>query len=686
MKTTLSLRDLCVTYGSGDQAVAAVQNVNLDIHPGEIYGLAGESGCGKSTLGLSVLRLLPHSAHITGEILYNGQNLQTMKWSQVRAVRWAGISMVFQSAMSSLNPVQTIGRQICEAIVLHGTSDDAPARAKDLLEQVGLGSRRFSTYPHELSGGQRQRAMIAMALACDPDLIVADEPTTALDVMVQAQVLDLLTSLVRAKNISVLLISHDLSVLADTCDRIAVMYAGRLVETSPAQRLFAKPSHPYSRGLAQAFPMIGDPASRMNPSGLPGYPAVARPGQIGCPFAPRCAYAIDACRTADVKLSPVDGETSVACIRFLPEHPPLPAGSDRERDGSAPVGEPRIGDTFVLAANNARLVYPARRRNPPAIAVDGIDLSLRSHEIVALIGESGCGKSTLARMLVGLLQPTSGTIEYRGKQLSYVPHAMREFRKNVQMVLQDPASALNPQQDIYAAVAEGLRVHNDTTDLTAHVEESMETVGLHPVETYEDRFPYELSGGQLQRAVIAGALTLHPSVIVADEPVSSLDASARGEILSLLLRLRNELGTASLIVSHDLGLAWNIADRVAVMYLGRIVEIGNAETVLLSPKHPYTRALLSVLVTRGNEGNPQPTILQGEGPDPTHIPTGCRFRPRCPLFAGLAPDDPLRQRCIDEDPHLRTADDGVEVACHHHSPGTFIRVTAPGARGSAVRS
>ncbi|MFT8637593.1 MAG: ABC transporter ATP-binding protein [Pseudoclavibacter sp.] len=677
MDTVVSLHDLSITYGSGDTAVAAVQDVDLDIHHGEILGLAGESGCGKSTLGLSLLRLLPHSAKVTGEIRYADENLLTAKWSRMRAVRWSGISMVFQGAMSALNPVQTIGHQLNEAIALHDPHSQATARSKDLLERVGLGARRFGAYPHELSGGQRQRVMIAMALACDPELIIADEPTTALDVMVQAQVLELLTSLVRANNISVLLISHDLSVLARTCDRVAVMYSGRLVETSPAERLFSHPSHPYSRALARAFPTIGDPSSRMHPRGLPGYPAIPHPGQTGCPFAPRCAYALDACKTTDVKLWPVDDGTRAACIRHLPQYPPLPPETAPADDGqprSSTSGP--AADEEVLAARDVHLVYPARGKNPPAVAVDGVDLSLRAHEIVALIGESGCGKSTLAQTLVGLLRPTSGTIEYDGKRLRYAASALRTFRRHVQMVLQDPAGALNPRQDIYDAVAEGLRVHHDMKNLEHRVEEAMETAGLHPAALYEDRLPYELSGGQLQRAVIAGALTLQPAVIVADEPVSALDASARGEILALILRLRDRLGVSALIVSHDLGLAWNIADRVAVMYLGRIVEIGSTETLMLSPQHPYTRALLSVLVNRKDKGT-APIILQGEGPDPTHIPTGCRFRPRCPLFAMLPPDGPGRQRCNDVDPQLRKLKNGTEVACHHVSESLAETSVAP---------
>lgn len=659
MDTLLSVKDLSVTYGSGAEAVAAVRGVSIDIAKGEIFGLAGESGSGKSTLGLSVLRLLPESARITGEVKFGEQDLLTARWSAIRAVRWAGISMVFQGAMSGLNPVQTIGDQICEPILLHDRTPRPAARerAMSLLEDVGVGGRRFDSYPHELSGGQRQRVMIAMALACNPDLIVADEPTTALDVMVQAQVLRLLTELVRAQGISVILISHDLSVLSQTCDRSAVMYAGQLVEMGPAKRVFTQPRHPYSLALSRAFPTIGDRHARMNPAGLAGDAAVAHLGQVGCAFAPRCEFALPDCSTITPVLDGPPGESVAACLRLQPDYPPRAEAAATGEKARADTGEAK---QVILAARNVELVYPARGRHQPARAVDGVDLQIRSGEILALIGESGCGKSSLARTLVGLTRPTAGTIDYLGSKLSHSGVSLRSFRRGVQLVLQDPVGALNPRQRVEDAVAEGLRLHHAKVDIEARTLEAMRMAGLQPPEKYLQRYPHEMSGGQLQRVVIAGALTLEPSVLVADEPVSSLDASARGEILALFLKLRDELGLAALVVSHDLGLAWNVADRVAVMYLGRIVELGEAEQVLLAPQHPYTAALLSVVETGGGAAQ----ILAGEGPDPTQIPAGCRFHPRCPLYAGFATDDPRRQRCSGEDPLLHRSPNGAEVACH----------------------
>ncbi len=664
-ETLLSIQNLTVRYGASHDAVVAVRNVSLDLARGEVFGLAGESGCGKSTLGLSILRLLPSIAKIDGKIMFGGDNLLTARWAELRAVRWADISMVFQGAMSALNPVKTIGEQMMEPILLHDKVPRSQAhhRAGELLDQVGIGARRMASYPHELSGGQRQRVMIAMALACRPDLIIADEPTTALDVMVQAQVLDLLTSLVRAEGISVILISHDLSVLSRTCDRAGVMYAGELVEVAPARQLFTSPKHPYSRALARAFPEVGDPDARMNPSGLPGDALSFHDGLVGCPFAPRCEFAIEACRTIAPRLHPVGVDTRAACLRLEDGYPSLP-GADSERTGVADAGaEDRIGES-VLAARGVELVYPARGKNPPAVAVDGVDLEIHKGEILALIGESGCGKSTLARTLVGLVKPTAGHVEYRGAPLQYKSASLRAFRRGVQLVLQDPLAALNPRQKVHEAVAEGLRLHHEKKQVEERVHDAMDRAGLHPAEFYEERYPHELSGGQLQRVVIAGALVLNPDILVADEPVSALDASARGEILSLFLELRDSLGLAALVVSHDLALAWNVADRVAVMYLGRIVELGEAPNVLLNPEHPYTQALLSVIQTDEARGGKPAQVLKGEGPDPTHIAAGCRFHPRCPIYAMLPEGDPRRERCRTEDPTLHAADSGAQVACH----------------------
>jgi peptide/nickel transport system ATP-binding protein len=538
-KTLLELKNLDVTYATGGGEVAAVRKVNLRLEAGDTLGVAGESGSGKSTVAMSVLRLLPRSARISGEILLDGDDVTTMKWGRLRAVRWAEASVVFQGAMHALNPVRKIGEQIAEPLRVHAEPGKAPsdaevrARVADLLEQVDLPKARAGAYPHELSGGQKQRVMIAMALACRPRLIIADEPTTALDVIVQAQVLDLLSTLVAEQDIGLIMISHDLSVLASTCARIAVMYDGEVVEERPSAELMSAPRHPHSRALAAAFPTVGDPMSR---------------------YAPATAT-------------------------------PLPPEPERNTEpGRAPL----------LSAEDLRVTF--RDRNGAKInAVAGVNLEVRHDEIVALVGQSGSGKTTLARTLLGLQKPTSGIVRYAGDPVPMSGSGLKAYRRQVQLVLQDPSSALNPRHTVYEAVAEGPRIHGLAGSELAIVTKAMESAELRPAGKYFARLPHELSGGQRQRVVIAGALALEPGMLVAVEPVASLDASVRGEILALLLRLRRELGLAALVITHDLGLAWNIADRVAVMYRGELVEVGTVEKVLLDPQHEYTKSLLAAL-------------------------------------------------------------------------------------------
>jgi peptide/nickel transport system ATP-binding protein len=533
----LELADLGVTYRTGDGEVEAVRGVNLRLRPGETLGVAGESGSGKSTVAMSVLRLLPRSARVSGEILLDGEDVMAMRWGRLRAVRWAEASVVFQGAMHALNPVRRVGAQIAEPIRLHAAEPpserEIEARVAELLTQVDLPPSRARAYPHELSGGQKQRVMIAMALACRPRLIIADEPTTALDVIVQAQVLALVSRLVAERGLGLVMISHDLSVLAATCARIAVMYRGEVVEERPAAEIMASPRHDHTRALAAAFPTVGDPASR---------------------FAPATSTPL----------------------------PPEPDRSDR------------TGDDVLLAAHDVRVVFPDRAGGR-ITAVAGVNLEVRRDEIVALVGQSGSGKTTLARTLLALQRPTSGTVTYAGAPVPTSGAGLKAYRRQVQLVLQDPASALNPRHTVYDAVAEGPRIHRLPGDEREIVKAALEAAELRPAERFLSRLPHELSGGQRQRVVIAGALALAPSVLVADEPVASLDASVRGEVLGLLLRLRRELGLAGLVITHDLGLAWNIADRVAVMYRGALVEVGAVEEVLLAPRHEYTRSLLAAL-------------------------------------------------------------------------------------------
>jgi peptide/nickel transport system ATP-binding protein len=652
----LEVDGLTVTYAGG---VRAVRGVSFSLAPGQVLGLAGESGSGKTTVGLSLLRLLPVTASVTGSVRLGDQDVLGASWGALRALRWAGASVVFQGAMNALNPVQTIADQICEPVLLHSKVSRAAARARaaSLLADVGVPGR-LGNYPHELSGGQRQRVMIAMALACEPDLIIADEPTTALDVIVQAQVLDLLAGLVRASGIGMIMVSHDLSVLSATCDRLAVMYAGRLAEIGPSSSLMTAARHPYTAILSRAFPHTGDPASRYAPAGLPGDPPDLREDLPGCPFAPRCPHAAAECLDADVSPVPVTEGHLTACVRAHD----LGSGdliAPREPAGHTDAGRAVQAGPAALEARELRVVYPARRGRGPARAVDEVNLSVARGEIVALIGESGCGKSTLARALVGLARPTGGQVLREGQTLRYGARDLSAHRRAVQLILQDPGGALNPRQNVYDAVAEGPRLHGMRHNLNDRVYSALARAGLRPPEQFAGRYPHQLSGGQQQRVVIAGALALDPTVLVADEPVSSLDASVRGEILRLLLDLRDQLSLSAVIISHDLGVAWNVADRVAVMYLGRIVEAGPVADVLLRPRHPYTQALVSVL-----SDGPDDRPLGGEPPDPAAIPAGCRFHPRCPRLAALEPDDERGRTCRTLDLPVLAALGTDQVACH----------------------
>jgi peptide/nickel transport system ATP-binding protein len=551
----LEFKDVRVTYriqtDHGPGTLAAVDGVDLIVEPGSTVGLAGESGCGKSTLAMSVLRLLPANATVQGRILLGAEDVSELSWGRLRAVRWTEASIVFQGAMHSLNPVRKVQDQIGEALLIHAKDlraqykDDGVrlARVAELLELVDLSVAKGASYPHELSGGQKQRVMIAMALACDPELIIADEPTTALDVIVQAQVLNVITGLVRSRGLSLVMISHDLSVLAATCERIVVMQHGKIVEDGPSAEVMRNPQHPHTRALASAFPMIGDMASRLR---LPGYTA-----------------------------------------------PDAPAATTAEKAGTFLTPDPA---DLVLEARNLSVTFAGRNGN--VRAVDAVHLQCGRGEIVALVGQSGSGKTTLARTLLGLQRPSGGQVFFEGKVLDHRRRALKAYRKSVQFVLQDPTAALNPKHTVYEAVAEGPRLHKLPGDERELVAQALRRAELSPPERFLSAIPQELSGGQRQRVVIAGALALDPEFLVADEPVASLDASVRAGILALMLRLRCELGLGALVITHDLGLAWNIADRVVVMYQGRIVEQGPVEQVLLNPQHEYTRKLLSVVPTK----------------------------------------------------------------------------------------
>lgn len=565
--STVTFNNVTIRYqqraSSTRQQRPAVNGVTLEVKTGETIGIAGESGSGKSTLAMSVLRLLPSTATIDGEILLDGESVADMRWGRLRAVRWTEAAIVFQGAMHALNPMYRVRDQIDEAMQLHATGDRKhlrdpevrAARINELLSQVDLSPAKGMAYPHELSGGQKQRVMIAMALACDPEIIIADEPTTALDVIVQDQILALLKQQVAQRGLSLIMISHDLTVLAATCERIAVMYHGELVELGLSEQVLHNPQHPHTKTLAAAFPTIGDWKSRLS---LPAYTAPDAPGPGG----------------PGTRAAPVKSAVSETPTQALPL------------------------EQAVIAARGLTVKFGDGKHQH--VAVNNVNLTCRPGEILALVGQSGSGKTTLARTVLGLQPPTEGSVRYRNKPLPTKQRQLREYRKRVQYVLQDPMAALNSRHTVYEQIAEGIRIQG-LDDEVRRVSQALEAAGLTPPEEFFHSLPSELSGGQRQRVVIAGALALEPEFLVADEPVASLDASVRAGVLALLLRLRSEQGLGGLIITHDLGLAWNIADRVAVMYRGEIVEHGTVEEVLLNPKHEYTQRLLSVVPTKDRE-------------------------------------------------------------------------------------
>ncbi len=693
MAPLLSISDLSTQIRLKDSTVHAVNGVSLAVGAGECLGLVGESGCGKTMLARSIMRLLPPGGVITaGSVQLAGNELTELPERSMQQVRGNDIGMVFQDPASYLDPTMTVGRQIAESVVVHRGADRIAAadRAVEVLRLVRMPDPEqvAAQYPHRLSGGMRQRAMIAAALACEPGLLIADEPTTALDVTIQREILELLDELRAALGMAVILVTHDLGVIAGRADRVAVMYGGRIVEEAATQALFAGPRHPYTEALLDALPELADPGVRSLYS-IPGRPPDLTVESAGCSFAPRCRYARDWCQTREPVLDGEHPAHSYAC--FFPVGPSgLLAGAI---DGTAAASGPRRVSAWaevrrpgpVLSAGGRGRVaaaaaepllrveglvkdYPVtagvlRRKVAAVSAVADVSFEVAAGQTFGLVGESGCGKTTLARLLVGLERPDAGSIVFQGTDLAgLAPRQKRGLRSGIQMMFQDAFASLDPRMRVRTILREPLVIQK-TIRRRGHrrqVNRILDEVGL-PAEA-ADKFPREFSGGQRQRLALARALIQRPALIVADEPVSALDVSVQAQILNLMRKLQRQYGLAYLFISHDLSVIRYMADTIGVMYLGKLVEVGPAETVCAAPSHPYTAGLIEAVPAVTGQGRavaPGPAI-DAEPPSAVAPPSGCRFRTRCAFAQDV---------CAEQEPPLRPhAGSGRLVACHFPMP------------------
>jgi peptide/nickel transport system ATP-binding protein len=762
MAPVLEIQDLSTHIKLTSSVVQAVGNVDITVDAGETLGIVGESGCGKSMTGLSIMGLLPPGGSIVGgSVKLAGRELVGLKDDEMRQIRGNEVSMIFQDPLTSLDPTKTIGYQVAEPVRLHNGASRAEAldRATEVLNLVGLPrpKERLGDYPHQLSGGLRQRVMIAMALACEPKLLIADEPTTALDVTIQAQILALLKDLKERLGMAMLLITHDMGVIAGHADRVNVMYAGRVVETAEAGQLFTEMHHPYTQALLASIPQLDQDASKALHAitGLP--PDLAHPPE-GCRFAARCSRASDKCRIEEPPLGgktfdhkyacwhPVDGPLALAVIgRGGPDavstglvapdavsvaeataSPGLgpdaaladaPLGAPEANSGEAGAAEDGSGQPVVVVAAGLEVTADGRlevterkveaaagedglvpllelrnlvkefpitsgailqRKVSSVKAVSDVSFSVPAGTTFGLVGESGCGKTTIGKMIVALEKPNSGEITLGGVDVSGLRGGeLRRKRRDLQLMFQDPHSSLDPRMRVGAIIGEPLAVQHlgGKRAQQDRVFELLSEVGL-PRNAVE-RYPHEFSGGQRQRIGLARALTLNPKLIVADEPVSALDVSIRAQVLNLMKRLQASHGLTYVVISHDLAVVKYMAERIGVMYLGKLVELGSAQDIYERAAHPYTAGLIATIPVPdpATERAKQGAAIKGELPSPVNPPSGCRFRTRCPF---------AQERCAVEEPKLRSFGPGHVAACHFplRSPSDADAVT-PAMTGTA---
>jgi oligopeptide/dipeptide ABC transporter ATP-binding protein len=671
MTPILQVENLEIKYHTREGILTAIRDTSFEVAQGRILGIVGESGCGKSTVASALMRLLPPNGEITGgRILLRGQDLCQLDEDALRRLRGKEMSMIFQDAMTSLNPVFSVEEQMVDALGAQ-RSDGASTSRKALREQaiemlarVGIPdpARQIREYPHQFSGGMRQRIMIAIALMANPALLVADEPTSALDVTLEAQIINLIRGLRDELGTAIVYITHDLGVVAQLCDRVVVMYAGNIVESGGIFDVFEKPQHPYTKALLRSHP-----ASSLRRKWLrtiPGRVPSLRDLPPGCKFATRCQLATEICHTVEPKYIQVNGQR-VLCHALHPDWDSVPEGwrdvesvqiSGQAAEKRAPAEEDETRSApqeIVVETHELRTHFRDHvgglgqilgQRAGIVRAVDGVDIQVRRGETLALVGESGSGKTTLGRTILRLEAPAGGKVVVEGQDITFFPDSrIRPLRKGMQMIFQFPIASLSPRMKVSSLILEPFRIHGIDVDAEKKVDELLEMVGLSSEQA--DKYPHQLSGGQARRVGFARALALHPDILVADEPTAGLDVSVAAGVLNLLKRLRQELDLTYIVITHNLNEIRFIADRVAVMYLGKIVELAETETLFTRPKHPYTEALMSAISI------PDPRlrdkrkhiVLKGEIPSPRNPPPGCHFHPRCRY---------AEERCSEEVPTL----------------------------------